>query len=430
MATNNTNIQFYTDTRTVFTTSDLTGKTAIGSADATVQGFEIEYDLLTPTPKAFKISPLGVNYTDGVINDTTPLPRIAQVDSLIQSLETPPDATTLQVDKRILLTDGVSSGSIGISGTDTLIDATNNLVLDPVGGLVDLSGNTLDMGSGEIHQCRLIHSPFNNDITVEAIGTGNLALRTNNVSRLTVGATGTLTFQGGMTYNNVSNTLTATNFTGLASNSTSSVNSTNLLVTADNTSGTYYPTFVKTAGSGNKPFFIDTASPMTYNPSTGVMVFPQPPTCTVSATTANQLLNFNNFIIGNSPPTLISSGGGTVSYDAIRLGRSIRINNVCIYSLELRATNIATLNAGNLSISLPFDVSSEVTATFAVGFVSGLAAAGAVEITASADAGAVGATRGVDLYIRKAITDTASVNLTKADIATNFRVRISGSYFV
>jgi hypothetical protein len=430
---NNTNIQFYTDTRTVFTTSDLTGKTAIGSADATVQGFEIEYDLLTPTPKAFKISPLGVNYTDGVINDTTPLPRIAQVDSLIQSLETPPDATTLQVDKRILLTDGVSSSSIGISGTDTLIDASNNLILDPVGGVVDLSGNTLDMGSGEIHQCQLIHSLFNNNITVEGRGTGDVILKTNSVNRLTISDTGTLTFQGasgGMSYNNGTNTLTVTNLTGLASNSTSSVNSTNLLVTADNTSGTYYPTFVKTAGSGNKPFFIDTASPMTYNPSTGVMLFPQPPTCAVSATTANQLLNFNNFIIGNSPPTLISSGGGTVSYDAIRLGRSIRINNICIYSLELRATNIATLNAGNLSISLPFDVSSEVTATLAVGFVSGLAAAGAVEITASADAGAVGATRGVDLYIRKAITDTASVNLTKADIATNFRVRISGSYFV
>jgi len=255
---NNTNIQFYTDTRTVFTTSDLTGKTAIGSADATVQGFEIEYNLLT-TPEAFKISPLGVNYTDGVINDTTPLPRIAQVGSLIQSLETPPDATTLQVDKRILLTDGVSSSSIGISGTDTLIDATNNLVLDPVGGLVDLSGNTLDMGSGEIHQCQLIHSLFNNNITVEGRGTGDVILKTNSVNRLTISDTGTLSFQGasgGMSYNNGTNTLTVTNLTGLASNSTSSVNSTNLLVTADNTSGTYYPTFVKTAGSGNKPFAI------------------------------------------------------------------------------------------------------------------------------------------------------------------------------
>ena len=52
-------------TGTVFSTSNEAGRTAIGSADATVKGFEIEYNLLT-SPEEFKISLLGINYTDRV----------------------------------------------------------------------------------------------------------------------------------------------------------------------------------------------------------------------------------------------------------------------------------------------------------------------------------------------------------------------------
>ena len=81
----NTNIQFYTDTRTVFSTSNGEAKTSIGSANGTVQGLEIEYNLgvTGANEEAFKISPLGINYTSGAINYTTPLDRIAQVGSLI-----------------------------------------------------------------------------------------------------------------------------------------------------------------------------------------------------------------------------------------------------------------------------------------------------------------------------------------------------------
>jgi hypothetical protein len=432
---NNTNIQFYKDTRIVFETPNGEGKTAIGSADATVQGFEIEYNLgVTGANEAFKISPLGINYTlgptgaTGSINYTTLLPRIAQVGSLLQSLETPPDATTLQVDKRILLTDGVSTGSIEISGVDTEIACSGNLILEPVTGIVDLSGNTLDMGSGEIHQCNLIHSLINNDITMEALGIGDVILKTNNVNRLTISDTGTLTFQGGMTYDNVTNTLTATNFNGLVSNATNCVNAERVLVTTDNTNGDYYPTFVKTTGSNNKPFFIDTTSPMTYNPSTGVMSFPVPPICTTSATSANQLVNFQNFASAALSPTpiLVSSGGGTATYNAATtIGRVVRLNNVCIFQLELQATNIASLNAGTLTIPLPF-TNSACPASFAVGQIVGLAAAGAAEITASADP----SSNSIFLGIRRTVASTATVALEKADITNTFRIRIGGSYFV
>jgi len=423
---NNTNIQFYKDTRIVFETPNAEGKTAIGSADATVQGFEIEYNLLT-TPEAFKISPLGINYTSGATDDTTDLSRIAQVGTLLQSLETPPDATTLQVNKKILLTDSITSGSIGISGTNTLIDTTGNLILNPVGN-VDLSGNTLDMGNGEIHKCPLIHSQTNNDIIVEGLGTADVILKTNSVNRLTISDTGTLTFQGGMTYNNATDTLTATNFNGLVSNATNCVNSEKILVTLDDTNGDYFPTFVKTTGTNNKSFFIDQAPRMTYNPSTGVMVFPVPPICTTSATSGDQLLNFNNFLLQSFTPTLVSSGGGDPSYNATdTVGRFTRINRLCIVQIAILLTGFGSLADGSLTIPLPVAVAASTSASFTIGAVTNLASGGSfVDIMADADPSATA----IALGIRRAIADTGVDSLLRDDISSTFLIRISGSYFV
>ena len=54
---------------------------------------------------------------------------------------------------------------------------------------------------------------------------GNAIVRTGNTDRLTIGNTGAWNVQGGMTYNNVSNTLTATTFSGaLSGNATSATN--------------------------------------------------------------------------------------------------------------------------------------------------------------------------------------------------------------
>lgn len=63
------------------------------------------------------------------------------------------------------------------------------------------------------------------------------------------------------------NTLRATTFEGALTGTASS--STNVILTSDNTSGTYYIPFAKTSGTGGKPLFIDdTTGPLTYNPST------------------------------------------------------------------------------------------------------------------------------------------------------------------
>ncbi len=263
----NTNIQFYTDTRTVFSTSNGQAKTSIGSANGTVQGLEIEYNLgvTGANEEVFKIYPLGINYTSGAINYTTPLDRIAQVGSLIQSLETPPDATTLQVDKRILLNYGVSTGSIGISGVNTQVTSSGNLILDPVTSIVDLSANTLDMGGGKIINCPLIQSVKDNDIIVEGTGTGDVILKTGATNRLTISETGAMTFHGGMSgsmgYDNATNTLTATNFAGTV---------TKVSLANNNNIGTFYPVFAQ--GSGSQSLFVDNVTgPFSIDPSNGII---------------------------------------------------------------------------------------------------------------------------------------------------------------
>lgn len=160
----------------------------------------------------------------------------------------------------------------------TIEDLTGTLTLDAIGttitgdteiqgflnmNAVVLADRRIDMNGGEIHQVSLVHSQNNNDITIEAKGTGDVILETATIPRLTISDTGFQTFQGGMTYNNATNTLTAGTFSGTATNAN------NVLVTSDNTSGTYYIPFVKTSGTGNKPLFMDDATgPFTFNPST------------------------------------------------------------------------------------------------------------------------------------------------------------------
>jgi len=94
---------------------------------------------------------------------------------------------------------------------------------------------------------------------------GNAIVRTGNTDRLTIGNTGAWNVQGGMTYNNATNTLTASNFSGTATNAT------NVNITASSTNASFYPTFVSST-SGNLPPLIDTE--LTYNPSSNTLSVP------------------------------------------------------------------------------------------------------------------------------------------------------------
>ena len=79
-----------------------------------------------------------------------------------------------------------------------------------------------------------------------------------------------------LTYNPATSVMTATTFSGAlsgnATTATDSTNAENILITSDNTSGTYFIPFSKTSGTGDKPLFQDdTTGPLTYNPATATM---------------------------------------------------------------------------------------------------------------------------------------------------------------
>ena len=135
-----------------------------------------------------------------------------------------------------------------------------------------------------------INSNTNTDLVVEGRGTGDVILKTNNVNRLTISDTGFQTFQGGMTYNNATNTLTATNFSGTTTNAN------NVATTLSSTNSSFYPTFVSTT-SGNNPINVDTD--LTYNPSTNSLNV-----VNINATNSYQ----------KNGTTIVSMNYGTISF--------------------------------------------------------------------------------------------------------------------
>lgn len=93
------------------------------------------------------------------------------------------------------LTAGNSAGTndIDVNGNDLLnvneITSTGDLFLNPVGS-IDCNGKTINMTGGEIHNCDLIHSQNNTDITIEGKGNGDLVVVTNTVERLRINENG------------------------------------------------------------------------------------------------------------------------------------------------------------------------------------------------------------------------------------------------
>jgi hypothetical protein len=156
----------------------------------------------------------------------------------------------------------VASNDIVAAGISSTGQGTSVLRLttwSDTNSSIRVSGNAVLMGAGGTF------ATATTSITTDG-SAGNIIMNTGSVTRLTIGATGLMTFQGGMTYDNATNTLTATNFAGNATSAN------NALVTNDNTSGTYYIPFVKTTGTGSKALFQDdTTGPLTYDPSSATL---------------------------------------------------------------------------------------------------------------------------------------------------------------
>lgn len=224
--------------------------------------------------------------------------------------------TQEQADKRYLRFP-IAQGTENLAAINVNGNANFNNPIELTGSLAN---RIIDMNNGEIHQVSLVHSQVNNDITIEGRGTGSVVLETAATPRFTLDVGGNISLQGGLQYTLVTNaitnanwegninitdtstnanfypvftsddgnqilrinkapvqliynpatdTLTCSNFNGSISNAT---NASNVLVTTDNTAGTYYIPFSKTSGTGNKALFQDdTTGPLTYNPSTATL---------------------------------------------------------------------------------------------------------------------------------------------------------------
>lgn len=100
----------------------------------------------------------------------------------------------------------VFNRAINVSEVKTL---SGDLALNPVGDIATL-GNTIKMGGGEIHNCPLVHSQNNGILTLEGLGAGSVALKTNGLDRVIVNSAGVIDVSAN-TIQSVSNINSRTN---------------------------------------------------------------------------------------------------------------------------------------------------------------------------------------------------------------------------
>lgn len=179
------------------------------------------------------ISPLAI--TDTKTGNSITMERLTYLPKGLAALEEPPNTKTLHIQDTLLVDkkDDINSTSINF---DSIV-LTDGTTTNTINGTGYTTKNTTTNAT-----CYLNFS--------DNLETGISSIY--KTSRLScVPSTGTIN---------------ATSFSGTATNTT------NISVTSDNTSGTYYIPFTKTSGTGNKQLYIDdTTGTLTYNPSTSTL---------------------------------------------------------------------------------------------------------------------------------------------------------------
>lgn len=153
----------------------------------------------------------------------------------------------------------------------------------------------------------------------------------------------------GITCNPSTKTITATTFVGALTGT--STNASNLVITSDNTSGTYYIPFSKLSAGTNPLYVDDTTSPLTYNPSTGIMTSLYfsgdeiRPTSQNTATYAGSTLS----VSGASNGQNVSSRNSSV----VITGGSGNINALTLTNMVVNGTyNIGILNSSGSNLTI------------------------------------------------------------------------------
>lgn len=168
--------------------------------------------------------------------------------------------------------------------------------------------------------------------------------------------TGAIQKTAGISCNPNTNTITATTFTGNASNAVQ------VALTSDNTNGTYFIPFSKTATANNNNLFIDnTTTPLTYNPANNLLA------CNV--VNANILIPTSTPNLTFSGTTLTGSFGLASSMNGFRVDITGTTNTLDTLAFTNGVVNgvytiqISNSGTGNLTINGTFSPSSTYLTT-------------------------------------------------------------------
>jgi len=243
-------------------------------------------------------------------------------------------------------------------------------------------------------------------LSTDAIDTtinGSLRIGTQSTSQgITIGRSGYNTFiAGNVTLQNTP-TLTC-DISGTATNAN------NILVTRDDTSGTYYLPFVKTGGA-NRPLYVDdVSSALTYNPSTS----------TLTAT------NFDSSGVGMAIGTNATSVSiGKVSTPTNILG-TLGVTGVANFASTVTTTGVVTQSI--TSNSLPMFVGYSATSIAIGGGPTGTSVTiGGGTNQGTLTIGKSGAATTINGTVTFPNTTTFSGNATTATTATNIATGSAG----
>ena len=169
----------------------------------------------------------------------------------------------------------------------------------------------------------------------------------------------------GISCNPSTNSITATTFNGALSGT--STNATNLVITSDNTSGTYYIPFSKLSAGTNPLYVDDTTGPLTYNPSTGVMTALYfsgddiRPTTQNTATYAGSTLS----ISGASNGQNVSSRNSSI----VISGGSGSINSLTLTNMVVNGTyKVGILNSSGSNLTINTGLGTNIRTLYSGGF--------------------------------------------------------------
>lgn len=156
-----------------------------------------------------------------------------------------------------------------------------------------------------------------------------------------------------LNFNGLTNTLTCPNFAGNASNAS---NASQISLTTDNTNGTYFIPFSKTANANNNNLFVDNSiGPLTYNPA-GSQLTCQSIVAQIALPTATDTLTFSGTTLSASFP-----GTSIRGFRAYITGTTNTISTLNFSGAIVNSQFTITIRndgTGNLTINNSFSPSS------------------------------------------------------------------------